>query len=175
DQVDEAAKTAKDAITDATTNDGATKAGQAGKTAIEKVVPTSLEDAKQAANKVVEDAVDKKKPLISKANNRNDGEKQALIDQVDEAAKTAKDAITAATTNDGATKAGQAGKTAIEKVVPTSLEDAKQAANKVVEDAVDKQKALISKANNLNDGEKQALNDQADEAAKTANDAITAA
>src|SRR5699024_5369435 len=46
--------------------------------------------------------------------------------------------------------------------------DAKKAANKVVDDAVAKQKELITKANNLSDKDKQALNDQMDAAANTA-------
>ncbi|WP_270253941.1 LEA family epithelial adhesin, partial [Lactobacillus johnsonii] len=84
-------------------------------------------DAKKAANAAVDAAVVKQKALITNADNLSDGEKRDLNNQVAAAATNAKKAIDAATTNDGATKAGQDGVAAIEKVVPTSLEDAKTA------------------------------------------------
>ena len=171
----DAATKAKDAIDKAKTNNDVATEQTKGTNAIEAVKVPSLTDSQTAAKDAVDAAVTKQKALITNANNLSDNEKQDLNNQVDAAAKTAKDAITAATTNDGAVKAGQDGVAAIEQAVPTSLEDAKKAATKVVEDAVDQQKALITKANNLSDKEKQALNNQVDEAAKTAKDAITAA
>ncbi|WP_418524530.1 LEA family epithelial adhesin, partial [Limosilactobacillus vaginalis] len=127
-------------------------------------------DAKKAANAAVDAAVVKQKALINNANNLNDGEKQDLNNQVAAAATNAKKAIDAATTNDGATKAGQDGVAAIEKVVPTSLADAKQAANQVVEDALAKKLDEIKAKTNLTDDEKSKLTTEANTAAKDAQD-----
>ena len=174
-QVTDAANEAKDKINSATTNDGAAQAGQDGKAAIEKVVPTSLEDAKNAATKVVDDALTKQTEVINGSDNLSDSEKQDLIKQVTDAANEAKGKINAATTNDGAAQAGQDGKAAIEKVAPTSLEDAKDAATKVVDEALTKQTEVINGSDNLSDSEKQDLIKQATDAANEAKDKINAA
>ena len=174
-QVTDAANEAKDKINSATTNDGAAQAGQDGKAAIENVVPTSLEDAKNAATKVVDDALTKQTEVINGSDNLSDSEKQDLIKQVTDAANEAKGKINAATTNDGAAQAGQDGKAAIEKVAPTSLEDAKDAATKVVDEALTKQTEVINGSDNLSDSEKQDLIKQATDAANEAKDKINAA
>ncbi|MBD7895722.1 LEA family epithelial adhesin, partial [Limosilactobacillus sp. Sa3CUN2] len=145
----DAADAAKNAIVQATTADAIKKAQDDGVSNINNVKVPSLEDAKKAAKDAVDQAAGKQKDLINKSNNLSDSEKQELNKQVDSATQTAKDAIDGATTNDGATKAGQDGKTAIEKVVPTSLEDAKKAAKDAVDQAAGKQKDLINKSNNL--------------------------
>ncbi|WP_089150673.1 LEA family epithelial adhesin, partial [Lactobacillus crispatus] len=142
----DAANKAKKAINNATTNNDVATEQTKGTNAIDAVKVPSLTDSQKAAKAAVDAAAAKQKGLITQANNLSEKEKQALNNQVDEAAKTAKKAIDAATTNDVATKAGQDGKQAIEKFVPTSLEDAKKAANQVVEDAVAKQKGLITQA-----------------------------
>ncbi|PEH01742.1 LEA family epithelial adhesin, partial [Lactobacillus sp. UMNPBX6] len=135
---------------------------------------TSLEDAKKAANKVVEDAVDKQKALITKANNLSDKEKQALNNQVDAAAKTAKDAITAAKTNDVATKAGQDGKTAIEAVtVPTDSDVKKNAKNAIDQAAKTKDDAIDT--SNLTAEEKADLKKKVAEEVQKAKSNIDAA
>ena len=169
-QVTDAANEAKDKINSATTNDGAAQAGQDGKAAIENVVPTSLEDAKNAATKVVDDALTKQTEVINGSDNLSDSEKQDLIKQVTDAANEAKGKINAATTNDGAAQAGQDGKAA-----PTSLEDAKDAATKVVDEALTKQTEVINGSDNLSDSEKQDLIKQATDAANEAKDKINAA
>ncbi|WP_143439085.1 DUF1542 domain-containing protein, partial [Lactobacillus crispatus] len=152
----------------------ATEKGQDGKQAIEKFVPTSLEDAKKAANQVVEDAVAKQKGLITQANNLSEKEKQALNNQVDEAAKTAKKAIDAATTNDVATKAGQDGKQAIEAVtVPTDSDVKKNAKNAIDQAAKTKNDAID--ASNLTAEEKDALKKTVAGEVQTAKDNIDAA
>lgn len=120
----------------------------------EKIIPNW--DAKKAANAAVDAAVVKQKALITNADNLSDGEKRDLNNQVAAAATNAKKAIDAATTNDGATKAGQDGVAAIEKVVPTSLEDAKTA----LTDAISKGEAAQKSAsyyNDANDDDKSAL------------------
>ncbi|MDK6377619.1 LEA family epithelial adhesin, partial [Lactobacillus crispatus] len=122
-------------------------------------------DAKKAANAAVDAAVVKQKALITNADNLSDGEKRDLNNQVAAAATNAKKAIDAATTNDGATKAGQDGVAAIEKVVPTSLEDAKTA----LTDAISKGEAAQksdSYYNDANDGDKTALDNALSKAAE---------
>ncbi|MGK4107295.1 LEA family epithelial adhesin, partial [Limosilactobacillus vaginalis] len=140
----DAADVAKNAIAEATTVDAIKKAQEDGVSNINNVKVPTLEDAKKAANQVVENALTNKTNEINNASNLSDQEKHDLVNKATEAAKTAKDNIAKATTNDGATNAGQAGKTAIENFVPTSLEDAKKAANQVVENA------LTNKTNEIN-------------------------
>ncbi|MCC4343203.1 DUF1542 domain-containing protein, partial [Limosilactobacillus reuteri] len=132
----------------------------------------SLEDAKKAANKAVEDALTAQTEVINKANNLSDAEKKDLIDQATAEATTAKDAIEKATTNDEATTAGQAGVDAIKKIVPTSLEDAKNAANQAIDQALDTKTKEINAANNIDQTTKDQLIKEATDAANTAKDAI---
>ena len=146
-----------------------------GINAIGAVKVPSLTDSQSAAKDVVDTAVAKQKELINNSNNLSDSEKQDLNQQVDAATKTAKDAIDAATTNDGATKAGQDGVAAIEKVVPTSLEDAKRAANQLVDEAVSKKLDEIKANTNLTDEEKAKLTNDANTAANNAKANIQAA
>ncbi|WP_257796417.1 LEA family epithelial adhesin, partial [Lactobacillus johnsonii] len=120
----------------------------------EKIIPNW--DAKKAANAAVDAAVVKQKALITNADNLSDGEKRDLNNQVAAAATNAKKAIDAATTNDGATKAGQDGVAAIEKVVPTSLEDAKTALTDAIRKGEAAQKS-DSYYNDANDADKSAL------------------
>ncbi|PEG80374.1 DUF1542 domain-containing protein [Lactobacillus sp. UMNPBX17] len=171
----DAADAAKQAIDKATTADAIKTAHDDGVSNINNVKVPSLEDAKKAANQVVDNALTKKTNEINNASNLSDQEKQDLVNKATEAAKTAKDNIAKATTNDGATNEGQAGKTAIENFVPTSLEDAKKAANQVVDNALTKKTNEINNASNLSDQEKQDLVNKATEAAKTAKDNIAKA
>ncbi|WP_256976439.1 LEA family epithelial adhesin, partial [Lactobacillus crispatus] len=120
----------------------------------EKIIPNW--DAKKAANAAVDAAVVKQKALITNADNLSDGEKRDLNNQVAAAATNAKKAIDAATTNDGATKAGQDGVAAIEKVVPTSLADAKTALTAAISKGEAAQKSA-SYYNDANGDDKSAL------------------
>ena len=171
----DAANKAKEAINQATTNNDVATEQTKGTNAIDAVKVPSLTDSQSAAKDVVDTAVAKQKELINNSNNLSDSEKQDLNQQVDAATKTAKDAIDAATTNDGATKAGQDGVAAIEKVVPTSLEDAKRAANQLVDEAVSKKLDEIKANTNLTDEEKAKLTNDANTAANNAKANIQAA
>ncbi|MBM6974177.1 DUF1542 domain-containing protein, partial [Lactobacillus gallinarum] len=93
-------------------------------------------------------ALNNKKSEINGATNIDQPTKDKLIKEATEAANTAKDNIAKANTNDGATKAGQDGAAAIEKVVPTSLEDAKKAANDAIDGALNNKKSEINGATN---------------------------
>ena len=171
----DAANNAKEAIDQATTADAIKTAQDEGTTNINNVTVPSLEDAKKAANKAVDDALTAQTEVINKADNLSDAEKKDLIDQATAEATTAKDAIEKATTNDEATKAGQAGVDAIKKIVPTSLDTVKSDANKAIEKALTKKLEEINSANNLTTDEKTALTQEANTAADKAKEKITKA
>ncbi|MCP6717582.1 DUF1542 domain-containing protein, partial [Klebsiella pneumoniae] len=87
-----ATQTAKDAIDGATTNDGATKAGQDGKTAIEAVTVPADSDVKKNAKDAIDKAAKTKDNAID-ASNLTAEEKDALKKKVADEVKTAKDNI----------------------------------------------------------------------------------
>ncbi len=169
DQANEAATTAKNNVENATTNDAARDAANAGIDNIKGISFTSLEDAKNAANTAIDNALQVKADEINNASNLSTDEKQDLINQASEAAKNAKDNINNATTNDAVTEAQNKGIADIANVTVPSLDQVKQDAInaiKQVQDAKDKQ---ISAASNLSAEEQKELSDQVD---KIANDAI---
>ncbi|EDX43592.1 YSIRK signal domain/LPXTG anchor domain surface protein [Limosilactobacillus reuteri] len=168
----DAANTAKDVIKKATTNDVATKAGQAGVEAINNVKIPSLDGAKQAANQAIDQALDTKTKEINAANNIDQTTKDQLIKEAADAANTAKNVIEKATTNDVATKAGQAGVEAINNVKIPSLDGAKQAASQAIDQALDTKTKEINAANNIDQTTKDQLIKEATDAATTAKDAI---
>ncbi|MCC4328573.1 DUF1542 domain-containing protein [Limosilactobacillus reuteri] len=169
----DAANNAKEAIDQATTADAIKTARDEGTTNINNVTVPSLEDAKKAANKAVDDALTAQTEVINKADNLSDTEKKDLIDQATAEATTAKDAIEKATTNNEAAQAGQAGVDAIKKIVPTSLDTVKSDANKAIEAALTKKLEEINSANALTTDEKTALTQEANTAADKAKEEIT--
>ena len=171
----DAATTAKDAIEKATTNDAATKAGQAGVDAINNVKVPSVTDSQNAAKDVINDALNAKTKEINDANNIDQTTKDQLIKEATDAANTAKEAIDKATTADAIKTAQDEGTTNINKVTVPSLEDAKKAATKAVDDALTAQTEVINKADNLSDAEKKDLIDQATTEANKAKENIEAA
>ncbi|MCC4475889.1 DUF1542 domain-containing protein, partial [Limosilactobacillus reuteri] len=169
----DAANNAKEAIDQATTADAIKTARDEGTTNINNVTVPSLEDAKKAATKAVDDALTAQTEVINKADNLSDTEKKDLIDQATAEATTAKDAIEKATTNNEAAQAGQAGVDAIKKIVPTSLDTVKSDANKAIEAALTKKLEEINSANALTTDEKTALTQEANTAADKAKEEIT--
>ncbi|MCC4382296.1 DUF1542 domain-containing protein [Limosilactobacillus reuteri] len=169
----DAANNAKEAIDKATTADAIKTAQDEGTTNINNVTVPSLEDAKKAANKAVDDALTAQTEVINKADNLSDTEKKDLIDQATAEANKAKENIKTATTNNEAAQAGQAGVDAIKKIVPTSLDTVKSAANTAIEEALTKKLEEINSANNLTTDEKTALTQEVNTAADKAKEAIT--
>ncbi|MDL2057406.1 DUF1542 domain-containing protein [Limosilactobacillus reuteri] len=169
----DAANNAKEAIDKATAADAIKTARDEGTTNINNVTVPSLEDAKKAANKAVDDALTAQTEVINKADNLSDTEKKDLIDQATAEATTAKAAIEKATTNNEAAQAGQAGVDAIKKIVPTSLDTVKSDANKAIEAALTKKLEEINSANALTTDEKTALTQEANTAADKAKEEIT--
>ena len=169
----DAANNAKEAIDNATTADAIKTAQDEGTTNINKVTVPSLEDAKKAATKAVDDALTAQTEVINKADNLSDAEKKGLIDQATAEANKAKGNIETATTNNEAAQAGQAGVDAIKKIVPTSLDTVKSDANKAIDDALTKKLEEINSANALTTDEKTALTQEANTAADKAKEEIT--
>ncbi|MGI1803222.1 DUF1542 domain-containing protein [Limosilactobacillus reuteri] len=170
-----AAEDANTAINQATNADAVNSAKTEGTTNINNVTVPSLEDAKKAANKAVDDALTAQTEVINKANNLSDTEKKDLIDQATAEANKAKENIGTATTNNEAAQAGQAGVDAIKKIVPTSLDTVKSDANKAIDDALTKKLEKINSANDLTTDEKTALTQEANTAADKAKAEITKA
>ena len=171
----DAANTAKDAIEKATTNDAATKAGQAGVDAINNVKVPSVTDSQNAAKEAIDDALNAKTKEINDANNIDQTTKDQLIKEATDAANNAKEAIDQATTADAIKTAQDEGTTNINNVTVPSLEDAKKTANKAVDDALTAQTEVINKADNLSDAEKKDLIDQATAEANKAKENIETA
>ncbi len=171
----DAANNAKEAIDQATTADAIKTAQDEGTTNINNVTVPSLEDAKKAANKAVDDALTAQAEVINKANNLSDAEKKDLIDQATAEANKAKENIETATTNNEAAQAGQDGVDAIKKIVPTSLDTVKSDANKAIDDALTKKLEEINSANDLTTDERNALTQEANTAADKAKEEITKA
>ena len=169
----DAANNAKEAIDKATAADAIKTARDEGTTNINNVTVPSLEDAKKAANKAVDDALTAQTEVINKADNLSDTEKKDLIDQATAEANKAKENIETATTNNEAAQAGQAGVDAIKKIVPTSLDTVKSDANKAIDDALTKKLEEINSANDLTTDEKTALTQEANTAADKAKEEIT--
>ncbi|MBM6973858.1 LEA family epithelial adhesin, partial [Lactobacillus gallinarum] len=114
-------------------------------------------DAKKAANKVVDEALAKKSDEIKANTNLTDEEKSKLANDANSAANDAKDRIQSATTNDGATQAGEDGETAIEAVTVPTDSDVKKTAKAAIDKALDNTKSEINLATNLDQPTKDKL------------------
>ncbi len=163
-KVTEAQTAADQAIDNATTNAGVTEAQTNGVNAINGIEVPNKSDAKEQAITDLNTAVDNAKKAIDQDSNLTDEEKQAAKDQIDSDAKKAQEAIDTAKTNDDVKKAIDDGTLAIDKDV----------ANAAIDNAVAGKKAEISKSP-LTDEEKTALNNEVDEKANSAKDAINKA
>ncbi|MBF0776736.1 MULTISPECIES: DUF1542 domain-containing protein [unclassified Streptococcus] len=169
--VDTKAQTAKDAIDAATTNDGVTTAKTAGVDVITAVNPPAT--AKTDAKKAIDEAATAKKEAIDSRTDLTDEEKQTAKSDVDTKAQTAKDAIDAATTNDGVTTAKTSGVDTIHAVNPPAT--AKTDAKKAIDEAATAKKVEIDSRTDLTDEEKQSAKDLVDSEVQKAKDAIDAA
>ena len=169
----DAANNAKEAIDKATTADAIKTAQDEGTTNINNVTVPSLEDAKKAATKAVEDALTAQTKVINSATNLSDAEKKNLIDRANDVANATKDNIEKSTTNNAATQAGQDGVEAIKKIVPTSLESVKTTAKEAIEKALTEKLSQIDSASALTTDEKDQLIQEANTDANKAIEEIT--
>ena len=163
-EVSDAQSAANTTIDTATTNTAVTEAQENGVKAINGIEVPTKSATKDQATTDLNNEVDEAKKAIDQDNNLTDEEKQAAKDQIDSDAKKAQEAIDNAKTNDDVKKAVEDGKLAIDKDI----------ANAAIDDAAAGKKAEISKSS-LTDEEKDALNNQVDQKAQAAKEAIKAA
>ncbi|MCH4433565.1 SasC/FmtB family protein [Staphylococcus haemolyticus] len=167
-KVDEAVTTAKNAIDQATNNNGVDTAKTNGVDAINNVQPTVVK--KDEAKTAIDKAAEAKKAEIDQTPNATDEEKAAAKAKVDEAVNNAKASIDQATNNNGVDTAKSEGTDAINHVQPVVVkkDEAKVAINK----AAEAKKAEIDQTPNATDEEKAAAKAKVDEAVTTAKNAI---
>nr|WP_323066930.1 DUF1542 domain-containing protein [Limosilactobacillus reuteri] len=175
DQANNAANTAKDNITKATSDIEVATATTDGIDAIANVTVPSLETAKDQAKDLIDDVLNEKKNEINNADNLSDSQKQDLINQATDEADQAKKNIDNATTNNDVQTAEDNGAQAIENVTVPSLDEAKKASTKVIDEVLKEKTAEINAATNLSNAEKDALIKDATTAANTAKDNIAKA
>ena len=106
-KVDEAVTTAKNAIDQATNNDGVDTAKSNGLDSINNIQPTVVK--KDEAKAAIDKAAEAKKAEIDQILNATDEEKAAAKAKVDEAVTTAKNAIDQTTNNVGVDAAKESG------------------------------------------------------------------
>ncbi|WP_217968075.1 DUF1542 domain-containing protein [Lactobacillus intestinalis] len=167
-----AAEDANTAINQATNADAVNTAKTEGITNINNVTVPSLDDAKTNAAKKIDQALTNKTKEINNAENIDQTTKDQLIKEATDAANTAKDAIEKATTNDEATKAGQAGVDAINNVKVPSVTDSQNAAKEAIDDALNAKTKEINDANNIDQTTKDQLIKEATNAANKAKEEI---
>uniref|UniRef100_UPI0015D73D53 DUF1542 domain-containing protein n=1 Tax=Staphylococcus haemolyticus TaxID=1283 RepID=UPI0015D73D53 len=115
-KVDEAVTTAKNAIDQATNNDGVDTAKSNGVDSINNIQPTVVK--KDEAKAAIDKAAEAKKAEIDQILNATDEEKAAAKAKVDEAVTTAKNAIDQTTNNVGVDAAKESGVESINQVQP---------------------------------------------------------
>ena len=122
-QATDEADQAKKNIDNATTNNDVQTAEDNGAQAIENVTVPSLDEAKKASTKVIDEVLKEKTAEINAATNLSNTEKDALIKDATTAANTAKDNIAKATTNDAVKDAETDGVKAILDIKVPGRED----------------------------------------------------
>ena len=167
----DAAKQAKAAIDAATTNAEVDAAVAAGTKSIKDQSPTA--DAKTAAKAAIDQAVADKAKEIDSRTDLTQEEKDAAKAKLADAAKQAKAAIDAATTNAEVDAAVAAGTKSIADQSPSA--DAKNAAKAAIDQAVADKAKEIDARTDLTQEEKDAAKAKLADAAKQAKAAIDAA
>ncbi|MCH4377606.1 DUF1542 domain-containing protein [Staphylococcus haemolyticus] len=167
-KVDEAVTTAKNAIDQATNNDGVDTAKTNGVDTINNVQPTVVK--KDEAKTAIDKAAEAKKAEIDQTPDATDEEKAAAKAKVDEAVTTAKNAIDQATNNAGVDTAKSNGLDSINNIQPTVVK--KDEAKAAIDKAAEAKKAEIDQTPNATDEEKATAKAKVDEAVTTAKNAI---
>ena len=167
-KVDEAVTTAKNAIDQATNNDGVDTAKSEGSDAINHVQPVVVK--KDEAKTAIDKAAEAKKAEIDQTPNATDEEKVAAKAKIDEAVNNEKASIDQATNNDGVDTAKTNGVDAINNVQPTVVK--KDEAKTAIENAARAKKAEIDQTPNATDEEKVAAKAKVDEAVNNAKASI---
>ncbi|HEM6413740.1 TPA: DUF1542 domain-containing protein, partial [Streptococcus suis] len=170
--VQEAKDRANNAIDNATTTEGLTKALEDGKSEI-NAINTTTSAEKAAAKQTLQEAYNAKKDAITNSGLTAE-EKDAKQAELDKAKEDADKAIEAATDNASVAKALEDGKTAIAGI-DTSTSPKKAAAKEELKAAAEDAKKAIDANDNLTDAEKQAAKDAVDAEVAKAEKAIDAA
>ena len=167
-KVDEAVTTAKNAIDQATNNNGVDTTKTNGVDAINNVQPTVVK--KDEAKTAIDKAAEAKKAEIDQTPDATDEEKAAAKAKVDEAVNNAKASIDQVTNNNGVDTAKSEGSDAINHVQPVVVK--KDEAKTAIDKAAEAKKAEIDQTPNATDEEKIAAKAKVDEAVTTAKNAI---
>uniref|UniRef100_UPI003709C040 SasC/FmtB family protein n=1 Tax=Staphylococcus haemolyticus TaxID=1283 RepID=UPI003709C040 len=167
-KVDEAVTTAKNAIDQATNNDGVDTAKTNGVDAINNVQPTVVK--KDEAKTAIDKAAEAKKAEIDQTPNATDEEKIAAKAKVDEAVNNAKASIDQVTNNEGVDTAKSNGLDSINNIQPTVVK--KDEAKTAIDKAAEAKKAEIDQTPNATDEEKAAAKAKIDEAVNNAKASI---
>uniref|UniRef100_UPI003709648D SasC/FmtB family protein n=3 Tax=Staphylococcus haemolyticus TaxID=1283 RepID=UPI003709648D len=167
-KVDEAVTTAKNAIDQATNNDGVDTAKSNGLDSINNIQPTVVK--KDEAKAAIDKAAEAKKAEIDQILNATDEEKAAAKAKVDEAVTTAKNAIDQTTNNVGVDAAKESGVESINQVQPAVVK--KDQAKAEIDNVAQAKKAEIDRNSNATEEEKVAAKSKVDEAATTIKQAI---
>uniref|UniRef100_UPI00374E1FA7 SasC/FmtB family protein n=1 Tax=Staphylococcus haemolyticus TaxID=1283 RepID=UPI00374E1FA7 len=167
-KVDEAVTTAKNAIDQATNNDGVDTAKTNGVDAINNVQPTVVK--KDEAKTAIDKAAEAKKAEIDQTPNATDEEKIAAKAKVDEAVNNAKASIDQVTNNECVDTAKSNGLDSINNIQPTVVK--KDEAKTAIDKAAEAKKAEIDQTPNATDEEKAAAKAKIDEAVNNAKASI---
>lgn len=170
-KVDAAVTAAKQAITQATTNDNVDQEQNSGTSTITGIQPEVTKKA--AARKAIDDEVVAKKAAIDTVADATDEEKQAAKDKVDAEATKAKAAIDQATTNNDVEQAKSSGVTTIEGIQPDTIK--KSSAKQAIDDSANAKKAAIDNNSDATQEEKDVAKAKVDAEVQKAKDAITQA
>ena len=162
------ADAAKQAIDNATTNEGVDQAKANGTTEVNNVTPTPV--AKPAAKKAIEDALKAKEAEIDTRDDLTAEEKIAAKEEAKAKADAAKQAVDKATTNADVENAKTTGVADVNSLNPVAVK--KPEAKKAVDEALKAKEAEIDANNDLTAEEKQAAKEEAKKKADAAKQAI---
>lgn len=157
-KVDAAVSAAKQAITQATTNDSVDQEQTNGNNTIASIQPEVTKKA--AARKAIDDEVVAKKAAIDNVADATDEEKQAAKDNVDAEATKAKAAIDRANTNSDVEQAKSSGVSTIEAIQPETIK--KSSAKQAIDDSANAKKAAIDNNSDATQEEKDAAKAKVD-------------
>ncbi|PTK74670.1 YSIRK signal domain/LPXTG anchor domain surface protein [Staphylococcus haemolyticus] len=157
-KVDAAVSAAKQAITQATTNDSVDQEQTNGNNTIASIQPEVTKKA--AARKAIDDEVVAKKAAIDTVADATDEEKQAAKDKVDAEATKAKAAIDRANTNSDVEQAKSSSVSTIEAIQPETIK--KSSAKRAIDDSANAKKAAIDNNSDATQEEKDAAKAKVD-------------
>ena len=162
------ADAAKEAIDNATTNEGVEQAKTNGTTEVNNVNPEAV--AKPAAKEAIDDALKAKNDEIDARTDLTDEEKTAAKAEAKKKADSAKEAIDNATTNAEVEQAKTNGTSEVTSVNPQP--EAKTEAKKAIDEALKAKNDEIDARTDLTDEEKTAAKAEAKKKADVAKEAI---